>query len=354
MLVSTVAGSTPQASASSRACAWSSAQPVDVVVERVEPGRGQDADLAHPAAHPLAADPRLRRSRSASRRPASPTGRPAPWTGTRPARPRTRRTPRAGRRWRRGRSRAAPRRGGRRTPTEPAQVRSARRSSSGSTAPAGEVVGVLDRDRGGADEERPHVGGVHLLRSPRGRSARAGARQVRMVSPVSAPWAPSSARAMWAEASQSTSWPGDDQRGDGQHVGHRAGGREERVLEAEQVGHPSLQGVDGGVLAVDVVAHLGLGHGTPHAGGGTGQGVGAQVDGHGPHASGACGEASVEMLQPRPEPRPRSRRPGADRDRQALLLVVDADPVVEPWHEPSTGRTSAAPRGTGPRRPPRW
>ena len=35
-----------------------------------------------------------------------------------------------------------------------------------------------------------------------------GCRQVRMVSPVTAPWAPSSARAMWADASQSTSWPG--------------------------------------------------------------------------------------------------------------------------------------------------
>ena len=35
-----------------------------------------------------------------------------------------------------------------------------------------------------------------------------GCRQVRMVSPVYAAWAPSSARAMWARASQSTSCPG--------------------------------------------------------------------------------------------------------------------------------------------------
>jgi hypothetical protein len=35
-------------------------EPVDVVVEGVEPGGGQDADLPHPAAHPLAPDPRFR------------------------------------------------------------------------------------------------------------------------------------------------------------------------------------------------------------------------------------------------------------------------------------------------------
>ena len=35
-----------------------------------------------------------------------------------------------------------------------------------------------------------------------------GSRQVRMVRPVKAPCAPSSARAMWADASHRTSWPG--------------------------------------------------------------------------------------------------------------------------------------------------
>ena len=34
-------------------------EPLDVVVERVQPGRGEDADLPHPAAHPLAPDPGL-------------------------------------------------------------------------------------------------------------------------------------------------------------------------------------------------------------------------------------------------------------------------------------------------------
>ena len=34
-----------------------------------------------------------------------------------------------------------------------------------------------------------------------------GLLQVRLVRPVSAPWAPSSARRMWARDSQSTSWP---------------------------------------------------------------------------------------------------------------------------------------------------
>jgi hypothetical protein len=36
-------------------------QPVDVVVQRVQPGRREDPDLAHPAAEPLAPHPGRRR-----------------------------------------------------------------------------------------------------------------------------------------------------------------------------------------------------------------------------------------------------------------------------------------------------
>ena len=42
------------------ACSWSSAEPVEVVVERVQAGGGEDAGLAHPAAEPLAPQPRGR------------------------------------------------------------------------------------------------------------------------------------------------------------------------------------------------------------------------------------------------------------------------------------------------------
>ena len=57
-------------------------QALDVVVERVQPGRGQDADLAHPAAHPLAPDPRLAHRVAAARPAPSRPGHRGPSTGT--------------------------------------------------------------------------------------------------------------------------------------------------------------------------------------------------------------------------------------------------------------------------------
>jgi hypothetical protein len=57
MLVSTLAGSIPHASASRRACAWSSARPLHVVVERVQAGRGRTPGLPPAAAQPLAPHP---------------------------------------------------------------------------------------------------------------------------------------------------------------------------------------------------------------------------------------------------------------------------------------------------------
>ena len=61
--------------------------------------------------------------------------------------------------------------------------------------------------------------------------------------------------------------PDADQRAHGEHVGQRPGGGEERRLLAQQAGDLLLQRPDRGVLAVDVVADLGLGHGPPHGGG---------------------------------------------------------------------------------------
>ena len=61
-------------------------------------------------------------------------------------------------------------------------------------------------------------------------------------------------------------------------VAHRAAGDEEGRLLAEQLGRPLLEGVDGGVVAEDVVAELGLVHGLAHGRRGVGDGVAAEVD----------------------------------------------------------------------------
>jgi hypothetical protein len=58
----------------------------------------------------------------------------------------------------------------------------------------------------------------------------------------------------------------------------RAGGKEEPRLHAEALGGDLVQAIDGGIVAEDVVADLGLGHGAAHGLGGLGDGVAAQVD----------------------------------------------------------------------------
>ena len=64
----------------------------------------------------------------------------------------------------------------------------------------------------------------------------------------------------------------------GHQVALRAAGDVEAGLLAEQLGGLRLQGVDRGVLAVDVVADLGLEHGAPHLRRWQGNGVAPQVD----------------------------------------------------------------------------
>jgi hypothetical protein len=80
-------------------------------------------------------------------------------------------------------------------------------------------------------------------------------------------------------------------------VAHRPGGDEERRLVAEQVGDVLLQRVDRGVLAVDVVADLGLGHRPAHRRGGPGEGVRPEVDRAGV-VGGAIGVDPVHGLSP--------------------------------------------------------
>ena len=85
-----------------------------------------------------------------------------------------------------------------------------------------------------------------------------GATQVRVVSPVNAPWAPSSARSdVRARPRRAPPRRGRPASAHREHVGHRPGRREQRRLLAEQPGDPLLERVDGRVLAVHVVADLG-------------------------------------------------------------------------------------------------
>ena len=45
----------------------------------------------------------------------------------------------------------------------------------------------------------------------------------------------------------------------------RAAGKEQSTLEAETLGNHRLQAIDGGIVAIDVVAHIRRRHGRPHA-----------------------------------------------------------------------------------------
>ena len=70
--------------------------------------------------------------------------------------------------------------------------------------------------------------------------------------------------------------PAQDPEGD--LVGHDPGGHEEGGRLAHPLGVGLFQGVDRGVFAVLVVAHLGLGHGPAHLRRGLGDGVAAEID----------------------------------------------------------------------------
>ena len=207
MLVSTVSGSTPQASASSRACAWSSASRSTWWSSACSPAAARTPTWRIPP--PI----RLRRTRASAIASREPTT-SEPDRGAQPLGQADRHHVDAGA-VRRERDAG----GDVRVPDARAVEvdADADRVGPGRAAPArsverqhraaGEVVGVLDRDRGGADEERAPC----RVRTSSWIAARStcprGSRQVRIVSPVNAPWAPSSARAMWAEASHSTSCP---------------------------------------------------------------------------------------------------------------------------------------------------
>lgn len=69
---------------------------------------------------------------------------------------------------------------------------------------------------------------------------------------------------------------------DGGLVGHGAGGDEAGGFFAEESGKLFLESQDGGIIAEDIVADVGVGHDLAHGCGGAGDGVAAKVDdGHG-------------------------------------------------------------------------
>ena len=283
MFVSTAAGSTSSgrtaatASASRRARAWSSASRSSVVVERVPAGGGEDADLPHAAAVPLAPDPGGRDALGGADEHRADRRAEALATGRRTRCRRARRTRRAGRRWRRGRSTAGRRRGGRRCPAPRRPARSARSSSIGCTVPPPKLC-VFSTAIAAVETRYGPASGTAIASAAAASSRPRVGGQVRVVTCPSTAWPPSSARTTCASESHSSSWPAGDERADAEHVRHRARRAEQPGLVPEQLGDVRLERVDGRVLAVDVVADLGVGHGLAHAGGGPGDGVGAQVD----------------------------------------------------------------------------
>ena len=102
--------------------------------------------------------------------------------------------------------------------------------------------------------------------------------QVRIVSPVTAPCTPSSARAMCAEASQSTSCPTPTSERTASTLAIDPVGVKSAASLPRRSATRSSSAADRRVLAVDVVADLGLGHGSPHRVGRPGHGVAAEVD----------------------------------------------------------------------------
>ena len=83
---------------------------------------------------------------------------------------------------------------------------------------------------------------------------------------------------MWPFVSQITSWPGRVCAMTHVRLPIDPGRDKQRRLAPEERRRALLQQVERGIFEKHVVADLGLGHGTPHRGGGTGHGVGPQID----------------------------------------------------------------------------
>ncbi len=90
---------------------------------------------------------------------------------------------------------------------ESAHARSSRSSSTGTTAPPAKLW-VFSTDTAAVGTKNGPMSGAKSCSITGSGRCPSGWIQVRIVTPLIAPWAPSSARAMWALASHSTSWPG--------------------------------------------------------------------------------------------------------------------------------------------------
>ena len=78
-------------------------------------------------------------------------------------------------------------------------------------------------------------------------------------------------------------------RDDGREVAHRPDGTKSAASRPKTAAARSCSRFSVGILEKDVVADLGLGHGSAHGGGRTGDGVGAQIDGtHEPNHGRGC------------------------------------------------------------------
>ena len=238
-------------------------EPVDVVVEGVEPGRGQDPGLPHAAAHPLAPDARLGDRVGGADHERADRGTEALGQADRHDVRDRAVLHEAACRSRRGRSRSAHRPCGCAAPTPVAYSRRSRRSSSGSTAPPAKLwvfsteiatVGTKNGPMSGAKIDLI-VGQVDL-------PARVdpGPRREPRVGAVRAELRAHDVGARLAEHLLARTGQGAY----GEHVAHRAGRDEQRRLVAEHPRHPLLEPDDGRVLAVHVVTDLGTRHRGAH------------------------------------------------------------------------------------------
>ena len=71
---------------------------------------------------------------------------------------------------------------------------------------------------------------------------------------------------------------GPAMRTDGDQIRHRPAGHEQRRLLAQPLGNDPLQAEDRGVVAQNVVAHLGGRHRRAHRRGGPGDGIAAKIE----------------------------------------------------------------------------
>ena len=273
------ARSTPSSAASrspiTRAFAWSSREPVDVVIERVEPGGGQHAGLAHRAAeHPAVADERgdvvARAREHRADGAAEPLGERERDEVERRGERRRVVAARRGRVEQPGAvevGRDAVLARGRADPLELGAV---------PHEPALAVLRVLD-----LDERRRRVQQV-VARVARGEERVGGEAPVR---PDLGELDPADRRRRAGLVPHGVALGADDhvvaraaEELERELVGHRPRRDEQRRLLAEQGGDPLLQRDDARVLAVLVVADLGRGDRGAHRLGRARDGVGAEVD----------------------------------------------------------------------------